>query len=184
MDHHSSKSNKTFPEDAFFNKCNRLRSQTLKTQSTLYKQNRTFFSHWFNDYVSFCIVYSFFLQFSLLSRLFFFFFCIKFGFIWMSAAWLVRRIVARKGGWRADKKHRSSALVAISQQLNTGQSDRLCLPSYYVSRRKASQHYLKIRPLTTAHGKREGKWKTDKASTNKQEQLLWRICFFFFGFAL
>lgn len=61
-------------------------------------------------------------------------------------------------------------------QLNTGHSDRLCLPSYNVSQREAAQHYLKIRPLPTAHGKREGKWKTDRASPNKQEPLLSRIC--------
>ncbi len=72
--------------------------------------------------------------------------------------------------------HSSSVLVAIRQQLNTGHSHRLRLPSYYVSQRKASQHYLKIRPLTTAHGKREGKWKTDKAPPNKQEERLRRIC--------
>lgn len=95
--------------------------------------------------------------------------------LWLSAAWPIRQIVVRKGRW-ADKKHSSSVLVAISQQLNTSRSDRLRLPSYYVRRRKASQHYLKIRPLTTAHGKREGKWKTDKAPPNKQEQLLGRIC--------
>ena len=46
---------------------------------------------------------------------------------------------------------------AHKKQLNTCLSDRLCLPSYYVRLGKASQHYLEIRPLTAARGRREGK---------------------------
>lgn len=95
------------------------------------------------------------------------------------AAWQARQIVVRNEWW-ADMKHSSSALVAISQQLKTGHTDRLCLPHYYVSQGKASQRYLEIRPLTnsTWRKEKEGKWKTDKGSSNKHDQLLRRICSF------
>lgn len=157
------KSNKTFSEDAFLRTITGCTKANHKLRIRAHCENKA--GHFcLNFSITMCCFLLFTDHFSFRNYLYYSTFHLNkvwFHLFLLSAAWLVRQTVVRKGWW-ADKKHSSSVLVAISQPLNTGHSDRLRLPTYYVSQRKGCQHYLKSRPLTTAHGKREGKWKTDK----------------------